>query len=109
MRYLGLALMVGTATAAMPAVARDVTVNNTSKWNIHRIFVSPCGNHYWGPNRLSGTDILAVGKSQVLQIDGACSDVKIVDEDGDVCVTPVHDEAELALTTKFLIACQNLR
>lgn len=109
MRYLVLALTVGVASAAMPAAARDVALTNTSKWNIHRIFVSPCGDHYWGPNRLSGPDILAAGKSQILQIEGSCSDLKIVDEDGDVCVTPVHDEAELALTTKFLIACQNQR
>ena len=109
MRYLALALTVSVGAAALPAAARDVTVNNTSKWNIHRIFVSPCGNHYWGPNRLAATEILAIGATKAISVDGACSDMKIVDEDGDVCVTPVHEETELALTTKFLIACQNQR
>lgn len=109
MRYSMLALTVAAMVASAPAVARDVTVANTSKWNIHRIYVSPCGNRYWGANRVSETDILAIGKSAVLAVEGSCSDLKIVDEDGDVCVTPLHEEVELALTTKFLIACQNQR
>ena len=95
------------ALAAAPALARDVTLTNTSKWHIHRIFVSPCGGEYWGRNRLAADEILKIGGTKALAIEGSCSDVKIVDEDGDVCVTPVHDEGELALTTKFLIDCQN--
>lgn len=101
--------LTAAAMTATSADARDLSVSNTSKWNIHRIFVSPCGNHYWGPNRLGATEILAIGATRAIAVDGTCSDVKIVDEDGDVCVTPIHDEAELALTTKFLIACQNRR
>ncbi len=108
MRRLVLALTMGAICTA-PAFARDVTFSNTSIWDIHRIFVSPCGSHYWGPNRLGATEILAKGASRVIAIEGTCSDVKIVDEDGDVCVTPVHDETELALTKKFLTTCQNQR
>lgn len=79
--YVGLAL----ALACSSAYAAKFVISNESNWDIHRLYVSSSDASEWGEDQLED-DILQSG--QTLTLSGvACDDydVKMVDEDGDVC------------------------
>jgi hypothetical protein len=104
-----LTFALGAATlSVVGAAAHDWTVSNGSKWAVHRIFVSPCGSTTWGANRLPENDVLTPDSSRTIRdLDADCYDVKLVDEDGDVCVVRLYGGKDLALTTASLTNCEN--
>jgi hypothetical protein len=78
-------LAAGLAAIAGVAHASDLIIENESLWDIHHIYLSDADSDEWGPDQLDD-DVLEIG--QTLRLKGVqCGryDVKLVDEDGDVC------------------------
>ena len=109
-----LCLLLGGAAVAMSAssaFAYEWTISNCSRWDIHRVFISPCGNRYWGQDRLGEHAIMHSGDSYVLHhVGGGCYDVKLVDEDGDVCVinkVHINGNESWEVTDRNLLNCES--
>jgi len=107
-------LLLGAAAAALTvtsALAYDWSMTNSSHWAIHRVFISPCSSQNWGHDRLGENDVMSTGESYVLNDVGAgCYDVKLVDEDGDVCVISgvrINNDLEWEITDKNLLNCES--
>ena len=87
----------------------SATLFNESRWDIHRLFVSPTHESHWGPDQL-GKYILESGTSFTLtDIDCGDYDVKLVDEDGDECVVVevyLCGAEEAVLTDRDLLECE---
>ncbi|KFN44170.1 hypothetical protein [Arenimonas oryziterrae] len=97
------------ALVASSALASDLVIKNKSLWDIHRIYLSSSDDDSWGEDQLDD-DILKSG--QTLRLHGvSCDsyDVKLVDEDGDVCelrgVKLCGDEA-WTIDDDALLSCQ---
>jgi hypothetical protein len=90
----------------------DVTIVNDSDWQIHEIYMKRSTEQEWGPDRLGANVIIdATGGTHTLtQIPCESYDVKLVDQDGDVCEIPeqmVCDAgAIMTITSEYLLACQ---
>jgi hypothetical protein len=99
-----------TAIAVAPSYAYDWTIENSSAWDIHRVYISPCGNQYWGQDRLGERAIMRTGDEYVLRnVGGGCYDVKLVDEDGDTCVinnVRINGNESWEITNQNLLRCQ---
>lgn len=78
------ALLVVSAAAA--AETSTVSLTNESSWTITEMYLSAVDIEEWGPDQL-GEKMIAPGDSYSLS-DVPCDvyDVRLVDEDGDVCV-----------------------
>ena len=107
-------LLLGAAAAALSvssALAYDWTISNSSKWAIHEVYISSCGDRYWGQDRLGSSSIMHAGDSYVLSnVGGGCYDVKLVDEDGDVCVinkVRINGNESWDVTDRALLNCEN--
>ena len=100
----------GLALSVTSALAYDWTISNASNWAIHEVYISPCGNRYWGQDRLGSSAIMRSGDSYVLHnVGGGCYDVKLVDEDGDVCVinrVNIGGDEEWEVTNQNLLKCE---
>lgn len=72
--------------AAAPAQTSTVSLTNESSWTITEMYLSAVDVQDWGPDQL-GENMIAPGASYSLH-DVPCDvyDVRLVDEDGDVCV-----------------------
>jgi hypothetical protein len=115
MRRSLLCAIVVAALAAVPAAYAGkfdsvVRVLNNSMWNIHEMYLSSVDTEEWGPDQL-GEDVIESGGS--FQLNGVpCDsyDVRLVDEDGDVCVIGGVDlcasQHEWEITDEDLLACQ---
>lgn len=89
-----------------------ITITNHSAWTIHYLYISPVSSSEWGEDQLGDEVIGANGGT--FQLSGVpCSsyDVKIVDEDGDVCIISDTDicggSSAWTITSENLLACQN--
>lgn len=100
------------AAAPKGGSTRHATVKivNTSHFQLDHFFLSPSRSNEWGPDQL-GEDVIESGGSFTLT-DIACNvyDVKIVDEDDDVCVVAgvdlCRDNSMWQVTNKDLLSCQ---
>ena len=103
--------MAAAVFSISPAFAYDWGITNSSKWAIHEVYISSCGNRYWGQDRLGSSAIMHNGDRYVLNnVNGGCYDVKLVDEDGDVCVinrVNISDDMEWEVTDRNLLNCEN--
>lgn len=103
---LGLAL----AAVCTTALAAELRINNQSLWDIHRIYLSSSDDPNWGPDQLED-DILQSGGT--LRLHGvSCDnyDIKLIDEDGDVCElrgVKLCGDQEWTITNDALLGCQN--
>jgi hypothetical protein len=79
-------MLVGSADAAGKRSDSVVAIENRSLWDIHQLYLSPVSDEEWGPDQL-GAQIIASGETYRLS-DIPCDDydVRLVDEDGDVCI-----------------------
>ena len=91
------------------AYALSLTLENTSKWEIHELYFSDTDEEEWGPDQL-GDEVIETGDSFTLtKIGKGNYDVKIVDEDGDSCVVSDVDftsSEHFTITDKILLGCQ---
>ena len=87
-RHCLLALAIALAASAASAGRYDasVTIQNRSAWDIHELYLSAVDENEWGPDQL-GRHV--VGSGENFELNGIpCDDydVRVVDEDGDVCI-----------------------
>ncbi len=101
------------ARPAEPASNRySLSITNSSKYDIHRLYMSSSEDRNWGPDQL-GDYILKTGQSYTItDIVPGEYDVKFVDEDGDECVLKniqIFKNTSWELTTKWLTQCEGYR
>ncbi len=80
---LSCALIVSTA---VPALAGQLTVINSSDYVVHQLFVSPSQSRSWGPDQLGKETIGRAERFTVRNIPDGTYDLKIIDEDEDACI-----------------------
>jgi hypothetical protein len=104
-----LASVAITATAADKKKA-SVKVVNKSDWTIVELYLSPVNDTKWGPDQL-GEETIKPGDTYTLT-DVPCDnwDVRLVDEDKDVCIVEDVDICAASETwtntSKDLLKCQ---
>ncbi|NVN87924.1 MAG: hypothetical protein HXX15_17740 [Rhodopseudomonas sp.] len=107
LKVLGLGF-VAIAGAIAPAMANDLIINNTSKYDLHELYVSKSKSSEWGPDQLR-KDTVAAGKKFTLHnLSDGTYDLKVVDEDGTECTIEdaAFDESkEWTITSKMLERC----
>ncbi|HVF34028.1 MAG TPA: hypothetical protein VND91_01745 [Candidatus Saccharimonadia bacterium] len=108
LRYaFGIAAMcVGFGVSA----ASTVQIENTSSWDIHQLFISPTTEEEWGEDLL-GENVAETGQTITLSaVPCADYDVRLVDEDGDVCVVSgiaLCESKTYTLDDDDLLSCQS--
>lgn len=99
----------------VPAAAVDtdatVVISNKSSWQLHEIYLSSVDDESWGPDQL-GENIIDTGESFTLRrIPCDAYDVRLVDEDQDVCVVRAIplcvDKGDWVITDEALLDCQS--
>ncbi|HRQ63617.1 MAG TPA: hypothetical protein PKZ76_01910 [Xanthomonadaceae bacterium] len=112
-RFL-LAALVAASFLPWPVFAGDaaVTIRNRADWDIHELYLSPSDSRRWGPDQL-GQHILESGGRYLLHgIPCDHYDVRLVDEDGDVCIAEevllCGGRQDWTITNEILLACQLL-
>jgi hypothetical protein len=106
------ALLAGAMTSS--ALARDaaVTIHNRSAWDIYQLFLSSTDDHRWGEDQLGEHIIESGDRFKLHGIPCDDYDVRIVDEDGDVCiiggVSLCGGRETWVITDADLLACQFL-
>lgn len=99
---VALALMTGQV------VARDLIINNKSKYDIHELYVSKSKSKEWGPDQLRKDTIDAGEKFTLRNIGEGTYDLKVVDEDGTECTiedAEFDESKEWTITSKLLERC----
>src|SRR3982750_1891905 len=107
---LALSSPASTSHAAVrPAEARSnryaLAVTNSSKYDIHRLYLSSSEDRNWGPDQLGDYILKSGQKYTVTDIVPGEYDVKFVDEDGDECVLKniqIFRNTSWELTTNWL-------
>lgn len=87
-----------------------VTIKNRSNWVIVELYLSSTDDDEWGPDQL-GRKVIGSGDSFVLHsIPCDAYDVKLVDEDNDVCVVEAvalcAGQGDWVISDRDLLACQ---
>ena len=99
---------LGSSDSA-PYSGNSVSISNRSGYDIHELYLSSTSDRSWGPDQL-GKDILRSGGMYTLT-GTPCDtyDVRLVDEDGDVCEvrdTYLCGNEATVLTQNDLLNCQ---
>jgi len=84
-----LVCLFATAAVLIPsnAHAGDVIITNLSDWDIEYVYITADDNGNWGEDRLGPSTILNAGDKWTLN-NISCDEynIKLIDEDGDVCI-----------------------
>ncbi|QHS10243.1 hypothetical protein [Sinimarinibacterium sp. NLF-5-8] len=103
------ASILGLAAVSLPAHAAKVEFVNQSSWEIHEIYFSPASAKKWGEDYL-GDEILEKGDTLTLSgVTRGKWDVRVVDEDGDVCVLEnvyLDSSDRWVINDEDLLGCQ---
>ncbi len=91
----------------------SITFRNRSRWDIHRINMSPVSQSTWGVDHL-GSSILRAGQDFSLHnIPCNSYDLRLIDEDGDQCVLNNIDvcaeNSGVTITNENLLRCEGWR
>jgi hypothetical protein len=86
MKTLATALVLALACGTAAAATSTVSLTNESSWTITELYLSAVDVQEWGPDQL-GEHVIEPNSSYNLS-DVPCDvyDVRLVDEDADVCV-----------------------
>jgi len=101
-----LAAMVATPAGAQNRVL--VNIQNASRYDIHKIYLSLSRDQGWERDLL-GNSILRSGRSFDIAATEGYYDLKLVDEDGDTCVVnhvSVFSNKAWTLTDSWLLGCE---
>lgn len=102
--------VVASLSFASVAQAETVTVQNGSSFAIFQFFLSPMDADEWGPDQLRDGVIESGGAFELSGIGCDDYDVKLVDEDGDVCIVAAPDicgeDQTWIIEDDGLLACQ---
>jgi hypothetical protein len=107
MNKFGLAVIVLAFTAGQ-VLARDLIVDNKSKYDIHELYVSKSKASEWGPDQLRKDTIEAGTKFTLRNIAEGTYDLKVVDEDGTECTVEnaeFDESKEWTITSRMLERC----
>jgi|JI10StandDraft_1071094.scaffolds.fasta_scaffold398485_2 hypothetical protein len=93
--------------------ASSITFRNRSRWDIHRINMSPVSQSTWGVDHL-GSGILRAGQDFSLHnIPCNSYDLRLIDEDGDQCVlnnvNVCAENSGVTITNENLLRCEGWR
>ena len=107
---LRFAIGLAAACASLGALAGStVQIHNESSWDIHELYISPTSEEEWGSDLL-GSNIVQTGQyAELTDVPCADYDVRIVDEDGDVCVVAevaLCESAAYTLDDDDLLECE---
>ena len=97
------------ALASTSAFAEDITIKNESNWQIDQFYLSSTSVTEWGPDQLGAQAIGSGGQFQLTGVPCDKYDVRIVDEDEDVCVVKAVDlcgAGGWTITSEALVSCQ---
>ena len=104
-------LLVSACSASAFAEGVSITLKNSSKWDIHELYLSGTKDKEWGPEQLGKNQVIETGSTFTLtNIDAGKYDLKLVDEDGDECVIEdikMASDKEAEITDKDLLECQS--
>ena len=81
--------LAGAALAATAATAGDLQINNVTGKNVHQLFLSPVSRNNWGPDQIAVNHNKIIGARSSYLLSGIADgtyDIKLVLEDGSVCV-----------------------
>jgi hypothetical protein len=100
------------ATYSGAGTTSSIKVVNRSLWSIYQLYLSPSSSSSWGDDQLGSSVITNSGGTFSLSsIPCDSYDVKLVDEDGDVCVVTevplCGGSEEWVITDDALLSCQN--
>lgn len=104
-------ILLAAVLVAAPSVAfaGKLVVENSSLWDIQEAYVSSVDDDEWGPDQL-GANVLESGQTWTLTgVECGDYDLKLVDEDGDVCVKrgiEICGTRTWALDNDELLSCQ---
>jgi uncharacterized protein (DUF2141 family) len=113
MRRTGIMSALALAAAVVSFAAQgsrySLKVNNTSSYDIHRLYLSSSDVETWGSDQL-GTRVLKSGATfTVTDVRTGEYDIKVVDQDGDACVLrkiKIVDDVTWNLTNEALLRCE---
>lgn len=104
---LGLALIAAASSSA--AIAENITIKNQSDWHIVNFFLSSSADPNWGPDQL-GEQVIGAGQNFELRgVPCDVYDVKIIDQDEDVCIVKgikLCGADGWTITSQALVNCQ---
>lgn len=111
-QLLALAACLAASTASAGRYDSSVTIQNRSSWDIHQLFLSAVDENEWGPDQL-GRHVIGSGANfELTGIPCDDYDVRLVDEDGDVCivggVSLCGDDDAWRISDDELLSCQML-
>jgi hypothetical protein len=102
-------LLASSSAAFAEGVA--VKFKNTSKFEIHGVYLAPSKEDSWGPDQLGEKVVIKSGSTFTLTgIEPNKYDIKLVDEDGDECIVEgvkLGADQEVDISDKNLLNCQN--
>lgn len=107
-----LASIPATVTNHVEAQGRrySLRIQNNSRYDIYRLYVSSSDEDRWGPDQLRD-DVLETGSAYTLtNIRPGEYDIKFVDEDGDTCILrdiAIFKDTSWVLTTRWLLNCES--
>ena len=121
--YVSALAILLSAFAVVPTVADaqtqqrrrnrfQYTIQNNSRYVIRELYFETSENDQWGPDRL-GRNVLPVGQTfRLTNIIAGEYDMKLVDEDGDVCELyniMVCGNGTYNITNENLLRCEGYR
>jgi len=100
-----------TASGGSGEVGGNINVVNNSNWAIHYLHMSPTSDSNWGPDKLGSSSVIAANGGRFTLSNVACDnyDIKVIDEDQDVCVMNnirMCGSNDWTITSDALLSCQ---
>jgi hypothetical protein len=106
--------VIAILASALPVASQNshyVRIENNTGYDIHEVRLSSTSNPYWGGDRL-GRDVLEDGEYFSLSVPNGSYDLKLVDEDDDLCVVhniSIYSNQNWNLTPTWLLRCEFTR
>jgi hypothetical protein len=92
-----------------PASAFELVVVNEAYFSIiHKLYIAPAKSKKWSDNKLQSQTIAKDGRFTIRDIPGGVYDLKVIDDDDDVCVIPninIDQNKEWKLTDSIMLTC----
>lgn len=87
-----------------------VRIKNASSWSIHKLNLTRFDATDWGPDQLGERTLTSGGALELHDIDCDTYDLRVVDQDGDICIVQDIDlclqDATWTLTNRELTGCE---
>jgi hypothetical protein len=105
---LALGLLFCAAFLAAQGLWVRVTIQNASSFDIYKVYLSRSSDPNWRHDLL-GTGVLVTGRTFDITAPVGVYDLKLVDEDSDVCVVngvSVYQNTVWRITDSWLLGCE---